>query len=150
MKGFSILEIIISIAIIGILSAIVTNSFRTAQIKKQQQGIVQSIVADLEKQKSDTQAGKAGSQYGITFNPSKYVLFTGTSYSSTSPSNKTVDVDSQFVLSETITNAQNSIYFSKITGNANENATITVSHVSNLVPPLLITIQTSGAISVIE
>ena len=150
MKGFSLIEIIFSVAIIGILSAIAVNSFHTAQIRKEQQGIVQGIVADLEKQKTDTQTGKAGSQYGVKFNPSNYVLFTGTSYATTSASNRTVDIDSQFQIDETIINAQNSIYFSKINGNANENATITVSHISNRVDPLLLTIQTSGAISVIE
>jgi prepilin-type N-terminal cleavage/methylation domain-containing protein len=150
MKGFSLIEIIFSIAIIGILSVMVVTSFHTAQARKEQQGIVQSIVADLEKQKSDTQAGKAGSQYGVKFNPSNYVLFTGTSYATTSPSNRAVNVDSEFQLSETISNAQNIIYFSKINGNANETATITVSHISNRVNPLLLTVQTSGAISVIE
>jgi prepilin-type N-terminal cleavage/methylation domain-containing protein len=150
MKGFSLIEIIFSIAIIGILSAMVTNSFRTAQIRKQEQGIVQGIVADLEKQKTDTQTGKAGSQYGVKFNPSNYVMFTGTSYATTSASNRTVNIDSQFQLSETIANSQNIIYFSKINGNANETATITVSHISNRVTPLLLTVQTSGAISVIE
>lgn len=150
MKGFSLIEIIISIAIMGILTAMVVSSFHTAQIRKEQQGIVQGILADLEKQKSDTQAGKAGSQYGIKFNPTNYVLFTGTSYATTSPSNKVVDVNSKFQITETIINAQNNIYFSKINGNANENATITVSHISNRVNPLLLTVQTSGAISVIE
>lgn len=134
----------------GILTAMVVSSFHTAQIRKEQQGIVQGILADLEKQKSDTQAGKAGSQYGIKFNPTNYVLFTGTSYATTSPSNKVVDVNSKFQITETIINAQNNIYFSKINGNANENATITVSHISNRVNPLLLTVQTSGAISVIE
>jgi prepilin-type N-terminal cleavage/methylation domain-containing protein len=150
MKGFTLLEIIFTIAIAAVLTTMVTNSFRTAQIKKQEQGIVQSILADLEKQKSDTQAGKNGSNYGIRFNPSEYVLFTGTSYATTTASNKIVSIDSGFQITDTITNSQNTIYFSKLTGGANETATITVSHIANKVTPLVLTIETSGAISVIE
>ncbi len=150
MKGFTLLELIFSIAIAAVLSAMVTNSFRTAQIKKEQQGIVQSIVADLEKQKSDTQTGKGGSNYGIKFNTSDYILFIGTTYSAGASSNKNVALDSKFQISETIANASNMIYFSKINGNANETATITVSHILNAVPPAMLTVESSGAISVIE
>jgi len=150
MKGFSLLEIIIAIAIVGVLTAIVTNSFQVAQLKKQQQGITQSIVSYLEKQKADTQAGKDGSNYGVKFNTTDFVLFKGTSYSFGSAFNQDVVIDPQFQISETISNGENIIYFSKLNGNANETATITVSHINNRISPQTITLEASGAVSVIE
>jgi Tfp pilus assembly protein PilE len=149
MKGFSLIQVITSIAIIGVLTAIVTGSFRTAQIKKQEQGITQALLASLDKQKANTVTGKNGSNYGVKINSTNYILFTGTSYA-TSSSNPTVTLDSNFRLTETIANATNIIYFSKLTGAANETATITVSHITNKVPPQNILIEASGAISVIE
>lgn len=149
-KGFSLLEIIISIAVASILLTIVTTSFRTAQIKKVQDGIVQSILASLEEQKANSQAGKEGSSYGIKFNSNEYILFKGISYSVSSPDNKNIAVESPFQIEETISNANNIIYFSKLNGNSNEVATITISHITNEVTPQNLIIETSGAISVVE
>ena len=42
----------IVVAIAGMLTAVVAGSFRTAQVRKEQGGIVQGIAAHLEKQKA--------------------------------------------------------------------------------------------------
>lgn len=150
MKGFSLLEIIISIAVAAILLTIVTTSFRTAQIKKTQDGISQSILASLEEQKANSQAGKDGSSHGIKFNTNEHILFKGISYSESSVDNKIFSIDPQFQINETILNSDNVIYFSKLNGDSNETATITISHISNKVPPQNLIIEKSGTISVIE
>jgi len=149
-KGFSLIELVIVIAIAGVLGAIVTNSFRSAQIQKEQETITQGLLASVEKQKADTQAGKGGSSYGVKFNADSYVLYTGTTYSAASISNRTVTVDPDFTLSNTISNSADTIYFSRLYGEASESATITISHVRNEVSPQLIVIEESGTISVIE
>lgn len=149
-KGFSLLEIIVSIAIAAILLTIITTSFRTAQVRKTQDGITQSILASLEEQKANSQAGKGGSSYGVKFNSNEFITFKGISYSESSVDNKTFPVDSKFQISETISNANNIIYFSKLNGNSNEVATITISHISNEVTPQNLIIETSGAISMVE
>lgn len=150
MKGFTLLELMMAVGIIGILTSIGFNSFHTAQLKKEQGGIIQSIVASLEKQKADTQAGKDGSNYGIKFAEKEYVLFKGTSYSSSTISNQHVPVINNFLIEETITNASNIIFFSKLYGEANEMATITISHITDDVEPQFILIEESGTISVVN
>ncbi len=149
-KGISLIEMVFVVAIAGILTAIVTSSFGTAQVRKEQDGIVQTIAAHLEKQKADTQAGKGGSAYGVKFASSTYVLYTGTVYSAGASSNQTITIDEDFSLAETITNSNNTIFFSKLTGGANETATVTVSQIGGRVPPRHITIESSGNISVIK
>jgi prepilin-type N-terminal cleavage/methylation domain-containing protein len=149
-KGFSTLEVIISIAIASVLLAIVTYSYQTAQIKKTQEGIVEAVYASLQEQKAYTQAGKNGQNYGVKFNSSEFIEFTGTSYSPSSNQNKVSALDPRFEITETITNSDNIIYFSKLLGNANQTATITVSHIDTRVPPQHIVIEQSGTISVIE
>jgi prepilin-type N-terminal cleavage/methylation domain-containing protein len=149
MKGFSIIEVIISLAVAGILLAIVTNSFQVAQIKKNQQQITQTILSSLEEQKVNTQAGKNAQSYGVKFNTSEFILFSGTAFASSSQ-NKVVAIDPRFEITETISNSQNIIYFSKLIGDSNEVATVTVSHISNRIPPQHVVIEKSGTISVVE
>lgn len=149
-KGFSLLEIIISIAVVTIILTIVTNSFRTAQLKKEQDGIVQSILASLDEQKTNSQVGKEGSNYGVKFNTDEFILFKGISYTESSSDNESKSIDTRFQISETISNVDNIIYFSKLNGNSNENATITISEISDQIDPKSLIIETSGAISVVE
>ena len=149
-KGFSLIELVVVVAVIGILSAIVVNSFRSAQVTKAQEQITQGLIASLDKQKADTQAGKGGSNYGIKFNTDSYVLYKGKTYSDSSPLNQAVPVNSDFILSNTVNATSDALYFSKVYGEASENATITVSHITGKVSPQLIIIEKSGTISVIE
>lgn len=150
MKGFTLIEIIISIAILGIIAGITTVSFRNSQIKKQQQAIVETLSSNLAEQKVNSQTGKEGSNYGIKFNTDNYILFKGKVFDSGSSSNKKVEVAKSFQISETISNSQDVIYFSKITGAPSEVATITISHINNKISPQNILIESSGVISVVE
>lgn len=148
MKGFSLLELIIAVSILGVITAVGVNTFHNAIAKKEQEGIVQTIVSHLEKQKADTQAGKDGLRYGIKFNNSSYVLYQGDSYVSSASSNQQIQIDPDFTLTETVTNGNNAIFFYRIYGEANETATITIAHIYNRVPPKSIIVNDSGSISV--
>jgi prepilin-type N-terminal cleavage/methylation domain-containing protein len=148
-KGFSALEIIIAIAIAGILLSISVNSYQISKLKKDQEQILLAIESALEEQRVNTQSGKEGKNFGVKFNQNDFVLFSGTSYSP-SDQNKIVAVDPQFQITETITHTDNIIYFSKLLGDANQHATITISHITNRIPVKNILIEKSGTISVIE
>ena len=144
------IELVVVVAIAGVLTAIVTNSFRTSQVAKEQEGVVEAIVAHLEKQKADTQAGKGGIAYGVRFASSTYTLINGTTYSPSATTNVDVTLSPEFSISETISNSGNVIYFSKLNGGANETATVTVSHISNRVSPRSVTVHSNGSVSVVE
>lgn len=149
-KGFSLLEIIISIAIVAVLSAIVVSSFHTAQLKKEQDGIAQELVASLDHQRTNSQAGKAGLRYGIKFNSSSYTLYSGNTYSITSPSNKVVTLPPGFSINQNLVNSDDVIYFTKIYGEANEDATFVVSQNDNLISPQNVILAKNGTVIVIE
>ncbi len=144
------IELVIAVAVAGILTAIATNSFHTSQLKKEQDGVVQGIVSHLEKQRTDTQAGKDGSAYGIKFATTTYTMYKGTAYSPSSASNQSIEIDPDFRISTTISNGGKVIYFNRIDGEANETATVTVSHVLNKVPLKNIKIEQGGTISILE
>jgi prepilin-type N-terminal cleavage/methylation domain-containing protein len=149
-KGFSLIEIIISLTIIGILTAIVVNSSQISILKKEQEGIIDSIIATLEKAKADAQAGKDGLQHGVKFDLQEYVSFAGSSFSEQNSEFKSIVIHPQFEIIDTISNSDNSIVFSKITGRPNETVIITVSHIDDRIPSKAFQIQASGDISLIE
>ncbi len=151
-RGFTLIEVIITTVLLTIILTIVFNSYHNAQLKKQQDGIVQDLVSDLEKQKADTVAGKNGSIFGIKFNPedNNYVLYQGQTFNPENQNNKNKIINSSFFLEETIENQNNLIYFSKLTGEANQTAIITISHIEEKVNPQLIFIEKSGNISVLK
>lgn len=149
-KGFSILEVVISLTIFGILFAIITNSYQTNQLKKTQEQIIQEIVSSLEEQKSKSQTGKDGQIHTIKFYPNQFILFGGLSFDQNSSQNKTISIHSQFQISDTITNSDNILYFTKLLGDASEKATITISHIDERIPQKNIVIERTGTISVIE
>lgn len=149
MKGFSALETIIAITVAGILLAIITNSFQISRIKKNQDEIVETIVSSLEEQKTNSQTGKEGFSYGVKFNIDNFVLFRG-EYQQASSNNKIIAIEPQFQISDSLINMDNIVSFSKILGDASENATITISHIDNRISPKNIVIKKTGTISVIE
>ncbi len=150
MKGFTLVELIFVIAIMGVLTSIVVSSMNTSRIKKEQDQIVQTLAVHLEKQKADTQAGKDGAVYGVKISPDSYVLYKGTSFSPSAPTNTEITLPSDYQIEETLTNANNLINFSRLTGDANEVATLTIRHIENKVTPQQIVISKNGSISVIE
>lgn len=149
-KGFTLLEIVISLTIIAILTAIVMNSFQISSLKKQQDGIVQAIIASLEKAKSETQAGKDGNQFGIKFNTNDYIYFAGSSFSSGAPENELFVISPQFEITDTLSNSDSAIVFSKLLGRPNETAIITISHIDERIPDKAFQIESTGNISIIE
>ncbi len=149
MKGFTLIEILITLAIFGIISTIGVNSYQQFQLKKQQDQIVFEIITTLEQQKTNSQTGKEGKNFGVQFNPSTFVLFSGSVFTN-SEQNKIIKINEQFQISETISNSDNIIYFSKVFGESNESVSITISHITNRIPQKEIKIEKSGAISVIE
>src|SRR5690606_31666882 len=114
--------------------------------------IVQGIVSHLEKQKADTQAGRDGASFGIQFNADAgtYTLYKGPGFNPSSDDNQPVQLNSKFLLSETISNPSNVIFFSRLYGEANQTATITISHKEDRISPQVISIEQSGTISVVE
>ena len=149
-KGFSILEIVIVISVAGVLLALIVNSYQVAQLRKNQDEIIESIISSLDEQKTLTQAGKESQNFGIKFNETDFILFKGTTFSSNSGQNKIIALNSQFEITETLSNVDNVIYFSKLLGDVNESATITISHITDRIPPKSIYIKKSGVVSVIE
>ncbi len=150
-KGFTLLEVVVTLAIAILIASIGFMSFSNASKVKNLQTIGDSITATLEKAKANSVTGNGGTVYGVKFSPNSYVYFSGNSYSATSSSNVTYAIDSAFTATTTISNnADFAIIFSRLTGAANTTATITVSQITNPAVKKVIRVEPLGSISVIQ
>jgi prepilin-type N-terminal cleavage/methylation domain-containing protein len=149
-RGFTLIEILFALLIIGILLAITVNSLNSAREKKQLEGIVDSIVAKLDEAKANSQTGKGGKNYGIKFNPDSYVYFSGSTYNASNVDNKIIKIDDKFQITENISNSDNVVIFSKIYGEVGFRATITIFKKTDSSLAMNIAVGKLGDISVIK
>lgn len=87
--GFTLLEIIITIGIISLLSTLVLVSFYSLRQSVNLNTTGEDIISALRLARSKTLASEGSSGYGVHLESSKYVLFRGTSYSSSASDNTT-------------------------------------------------------------
>lgn len=100
-RGISLIEIIISVAILGILVATVLASFsgiRTTQVLESDRNL---IVSTLTTAKLNTLASKGLKSYGVHIDTAnnQLVIFEGTTYDSAASTNQAVPLDSRVRIS---------------------------------------------------
>lgn len=149
-SGFSLIEIITVIFIIGILLSVCVTWFDNAKKSKTLQVNTDTVLSVLEKAKINAISGNGGSSFGVKFNPGSYVYFKGNSYVANNPDNINHNLDSNYTLTETISNADNAIIFSRLTGATNMTATVTISRINDSNTKKNIVVEPLGNISVVQ
>lgn len=147
-KGFTLIEVLIVVFIIGILSALTINYFTEINESKKIEGLSETISAYLEETKTKAQSGENGEQHGIKFYSQTYVIFSGASFSLNDPDNKTINVDEGFEIETTLTSDE--VIFSKIKGEPNHVGTITITSLSDESKTVDVVIGELGDVSVIK
>jgi len=146
-KGITLAEVLLAIAIVGILATIVLPGF--TKIKKIQilKSTTEEIVSVLEKARSQTLASLNSSSYGVHFETNRVIIFSGTAFSSDEVTNQVVDlISSATITNINLNNSATDLYFNRLSGLPNTSGTITVE-----VPGIsskTITISATGSASV--
>lgn len=132
LKGFTLVEVILTMSVFLILLGIVTLNLNTARTQATLSTTLETLIADLNQQQikamvGDTEGRTEMDTYGIHFATDSYTLFHGT-YSESEPSNFSISLPNTQEVSTTFPNSQ--IIFLEGSGeisgyNANNN-TITV------------------------
>lgn len=151
-SGFTLVELLIVMALIGVLTTLTVVSLIQPQRSASLSGTVDVLVADLRSQQLKAMAGDSVSDsvaqpHGIYIEPNRYTLFKGSGYSGSDSDNFIVQPES-ITLSTTFASSQ--VSFQKASGepsgfNPSAN-TITVSNLSG--ESKTITINRFGVVTV--
>lgn len=148
-KGITIIEILIVIAIIGIISSVVLlslSSFRNEQALK---NTTIDIVSILNKARQKTLSSVNSNNYSVHFESDRAVLFTGETYSAVDSTNEVIPFSQ--AVSIPISGGLNiggssNVTFERLTGDT-IGGTIIVRLISDVTQQKIITINKTGVIS---
>lgn len=145
-KGFSVVEVLIALAILALLSTIVLSSFLNSR-KAQSLSLDADAVAQLIRQaRSQTISSRGSSQYGVRFASTTATLFTGSTYIPGTPTNSIFTVSAGNSISAiSLSGGGSDIVFSRLSGEASRSGTITLSSVGG---SKTITVYATGVVEV--
>ncbi len=127
-QGFSIIEILIVLGIMAILTGITFSVFSSVKKAQALEKDRDSIIEVLRQARSQTLSSKNASQYGVHITSSQITLFTGTSYSVGNSSNQDFILQgSDTIVTISLTGGGSDVVFNRLTGETNQNGTITIS-----------------------
>ncbi len=127
-NAFTAIEILVSVSIIIVLAAIVLSAFINFKFTKSLDRDTELVVEVLRQARNQTLASQNAYAYGVHFETTSIVLFTGTSYDPASSTNKTYSLNSaDTILSKSLAGGGSDVIFDRLTGETSENGTITLS-----------------------
>ena len=150
-RGFSLLEILISLAILILITSITMYSFSAMRAKKQLEIATDSLSFKLEEAKAYALTGKGGTNFGVAFpSTTTYVYFVGSTYSISSLTNATITLPLNLRIATSLSSGASTISFSRLTGASSATGTITLTDITRSMTTATVTIGTLGDISVIK
>jgi len=119
-KGFTLLEVVVAMAVFSTLIALVTTNLLGAKRKSSLNASLSTFIADMKEQQikaleGDTEGRVTTDNYGIHFETSSYTLFHGTTYSSGDGTNYVVNLPDTLQFAN-VTFSGNQILFLKGSG----------------------------------
>jgi Tfp pilus assembly protein FimT len=152
-KGISVLEIIIIVAIIVVISAIMIPSLSGFRNEQALKNTTIDVISLLNKARQNTLSSLNSTNYSVHFETTKAVLFTGMSYSPSSPTNEPIIFSPAVTIPASgginISGGGSDISFERLTGNVINgtiSSTIVIKLVSDPTRTKTITINKTGII----
>ncbi|MEK7609959.1 MAG: prepilin-type N-terminal cleavage/methylation domain-containing protein [Patescibacteria group bacterium] len=149
-NGFSILEVIIALAILAILAGIGFTAVVSSRTAKQLDIITDSIAAKLEEARTNAVSGKNGTNFGLALNTTAYTYWSGSSYNQSDSSNSVYSVTPGFSITSTIPGTYHAVMFARITGVPDVTGNIIITNNQDTSTTDTIIIGVLGDITVIK
>lgn len=144
-KGFSLVEMLIVLALMGIIALAISGVFSKATSREaleKQTGLVLSL---LTQARGLTLSAKNASVYGVHFETTKAVLFTGATYSSSATSNIVETMNSRVQISGiSLAGGGSDVVFNRLVGDTSQSGTVTLSLIASSTQTKTITIFGTG------
>jgi prepilin-type N-terminal cleavage/methylation domain-containing protein len=119
--GYSLVEVIVSITIIGILGTISVTSFGNFLKRDNLSSNAVALASALRDARTRTLASIKGLQYGVKIDADRFTVFPGPTFS-------TSTADAPFLFSNAVWagNSLTSVLFTRVTGNSSASGTIDI------------------------
>ncbi len=130
-KGMSIIEVLVVIAVLGILVLIVLPQFSTIKENQVFKNAVSDTLSTLNKAHSRTLASVDSSVYGVHFQSDKVIIFKGMVFSEAASDNEEINIVNPASITNVTLNGvsgnSGEMYFNRLSGTPNKIGTITIS-----------------------
>lgn len=128
-RGFSLLEVLLTVAIVGVLAGILIPVYQTFQVKNGLDVAANDTVAALRRAQVYSQAMQQDAAWGVSVQAGSMTFYKGTSYAT-----RDTAFDDVTVLSSTITpSGLLEVNYAKMTGLPGATGTITLTSSTGLV-----------------
>lgn len=144
MRGFTLLELLISVAVIGIVSVLATSGFSSFRESVQLNEVQSQILGILRDARNRTLSSEKNTQYGVHFESTKVVLFSGSYYNPSASSNEIHTLPALVRISSINFGGDVDVVFARLTGAASVFGTTTIEIINNSAKARTITIISSG------
>lgn len=147
LRGFTAIEILISIAIIIILTSIMGYSFSTFRNNQQLRGEIETIRTLLDEAQTRTLSSKDDSSYGVHIENDKVVLFRGITYSALDPENEITTLHPDIeIVNISLNGGGPNVVFERLTGDVDAYGSLTVRVKSDTAINKIISISKVGVV----
>jgi len=127
MRGLTLIEIIIAIAILGIILAIATVGFHNFFNAQKLDQLNEDLISFFRKAREKTITSESGLAYGVHIQENKLVIFRAPNYTEGGATNETLNLPSDFFVSQiNLENGKINIIFQPLTGETSAFGTIII------------------------
>lgn len=149
MKGFTLIEILVVIAILVLLSALVWPPFMDFKRNESLRAVVLEVESVLQQARSETLAARGGNNFGVKFEVDRVTLFIGNSYDSLDPTNRVTLLPKIVNISNIeLTGDSTVVVFERLTGRALSSGRVDIALVSDVDNKQSVFISPLGVIEV--
>ncbi len=121
-RGFSLIELLLVIAIVTVLSAMTATFYSRFLNQNSVANVTDQVVGDLRKAQTYAMMGKKNGNWGVTFNASKIYLYQGANFGA-----RNTALDETFSVASSVSiSGLGDVNFVRSTGLPNAGTTITI------------------------
>ncbi|OGF69419.1 hypothetical protein A3H65_04225 [Candidatus Giovannonibacteria bacterium RIFCSPLOWO2_02_FULL_45_14] len=143
-KGLTLLEILVAMAIILVLGTFAVLAFSNYSKNSLLGAARARVISEINYARSETLASENKSSWGVHFGSSQIVRFKGSSYSSSDPSNISINLPEGTTISSINLGGSSEVIFERLTGRTVNTGSIKIELTSNSMSSTTINIYASG------
>ena len=127
-KGITVLELLIVIAILGILAVVILPQFSKMRDRQVFNNSINTVVDTLAKAKSETLASLDGYNYGVQFENNRVIIFRGNTFNSQDANNRIYSLNNPASITNiSLSGGGSNLYFNKFSGLPNKSGSVSVT-----------------------